>query len=71
LEAAGRFTDCPADHVVRNVLAYRRRFVGLARQVDDTSIVVVKVGEPRRSEACGECTAAHSSDIAGEMAEAR
>ena len=39
LEAAMRFVDCPADHVVRNILAYRRRFAGLARQVDDTSII--------------------------------
>jgi len=71
LEAARRFVDCPADHVVRNVLAYRRRFVGLARQVDDTSIVVVKVGEPRRSEACGECMAVESNNLAGETVEAR
>ncbi len=71
LEAVQRFADCPADHVIRNVLAYRRRFVGLARQVDDTSIVVVKVGEPRRSEACGECMATESGDISGETVEAR
>jgi sigma-B regulation protein RsbU (phosphoserine phosphatase) len=55
LAAARRFADCPADHVVRNVLAYRRRFVGLARQVDDTSLIAVKVGEPRRTEGCEEC----------------
>ena len=71
LEAAVRFVDCPADHVVRNVLAYRRRFAGLARQVDDTSIIAVKIGEPRRSEACGECMAVESSNIAGERVEAR
>ena len=29
--------------MVENILRYRRRFVGLARQIDDTSIVVVKV----------------------------
>ena len=46
LEAAKRFTDCPADHVVRNILAYRRRFAGLARQIDDTSLIAVKVGPP-------------------------
>ena len=44
LEATMRFADCPADHLVRNILAYRRRFAGLARQVDDTSIVAVKIG---------------------------
>jgi phosphoserine phosphatase RsbU/P len=44
LEAARQFMDCPADHLIRNVLAYRRRFAGLARQVDDTSVIAVKVG---------------------------
>jgi sigma-B regulation protein RsbU (phosphoserine phosphatase) len=54
LDAATRFVDCSADHVVRNVLAYRRRFAGLARQVDDTSLIAVKVGEPRRDQSqCG------------------
>ena len=57
LEAAQRFADCSADHVVRNVLSYRRRFAGLARQVDDTSLIAIKVGEPRRSE-CDECSPA-------------
>jgi len=71
LEAASRFVDCPADHVVRNVLAYRRRFVGLARQVDDTSIIAVKIGDARRNEACGVCMAAESVSISGERAEAR
>jgi len=47
LEAVKQFTDCPADQVIRNVLAYRRRFSGLARQIDDTSIIAVKVGAPR------------------------
>ncbi|MHC4646614.1 MAG: PP2C family protein-serine/threonine phosphatase [Planctomycetota bacterium] len=37
------FIGCPAEQMIRNVLAYRRRFVGLARQADDTSIIVVKV----------------------------
>jgi sigma-B regulation protein RsbU (phosphoserine phosphatase) len=38
--------DCPdhnADTILRNILTYRRRFVGLARQIDDTSIVAIKV----------------------------
>jgi hypothetical protein len=30
-----------------NILGYRRRFVGLARQVDDTSIIVVKIGQAK------------------------
>ncbi len=55
VEAATQFTDCPADHVVRNVLAYRRRFAGLARQVDDTSLIAVKVGPPRRTDGCCDC----------------
>jgi sigma-B regulation protein RsbU (phosphoserine phosphatase) len=71
LEAASRFVDCPADHVVRNVLAYRRRFAGLARQVDDTSIIAVKVGDPRSTEACGACMAAETVNISGERVEAR
>jgi sigma-B regulation protein RsbU (phosphoserine phosphatase) len=43
LEAAKRFAAGSAKHTLRNVLAYRRRFAGLARQIDDTSIIVVKV----------------------------
>ncbi len=70
LEAASRFVDCPADHVVRNVLAFRRRFAGLARQVDDTSIIAVKVGDPRRSEGCGACMSTETVHIVGERSEA-
>lgn len=55
LEAVTRFADCPADHVVRNLLAYRRRFSGLARQVDDTSLIAVKVGPPRQTGDGCEC----------------
>ncbi len=55
VEAARQFADCPADHMVHNVLAYRRRFSGLARQVDDTSVIAVKVGPPRRTEGCCDC----------------
>jgi serine phosphatase RsbU (regulator of sigma subunit) len=29
--------------MLKNILGYRRRFVGLARQTDDTSIIIVKV----------------------------
>jgi sigma-B regulation protein RsbU (phosphoserine phosphatase) len=35
-----------ASQMINNILAYRRRFVGLARQVDDTSMVVVRVAKP-------------------------
>ena len=43
LEAAKKFTGGSAEQMMKNILGYRRRFVGLARQIDDTSIVVVKV----------------------------
>lgn len=43
LRIAKKFTAGPAQQMVKNILRYRRRFVGLAEQVDDTSIVVVKV----------------------------
>jgi serine phosphatase RsbU (regulator of sigma subunit) len=45
LEAAKKFAAGTSEQVVKNVLVYRRRFVGLAEQIDDTSIVVVKVGK--------------------------
>jgi sigma-B regulation protein RsbU (phosphoserine phosphatase) len=43
LEAAKKFSSDSAEQMINNILAYRRRFVGLARQLDDTSIIVVKV----------------------------
>jgi sigma-B regulation protein RsbU (phosphoserine phosphatase) len=43
LKTAENFTAGSAEQMVKNILLYRRRFIGLARQVDDTSIVVVKV----------------------------
>ena len=43
LETAQKFTSGSAEQMVNNILRYRRRFVGLAEQVDDTSIIVVKV----------------------------
>ena len=62
LKAAMQFTDCPADHIVRNVLAYRRRFAGLARQIDDTSIIAMTVGKPRHHDNCRLCdTIEHDS----------
>ncbi len=42
LKTAKKFTAGSAEQMVKNILGYRRRFVGLARQVDDTSIIVVK-----------------------------
>jgi len=43
LQTAKQFITGPAEQMVKNILGYRRRFVGLASQYDDTSIVVVKI----------------------------
>lgn len=45
LETAMKFTADSAEQMVKDILGYRRRFVGLARQVDDTSIIVIKVNK--------------------------
>ena len=42
LETAKKFSADSAEQMVRNILGYRRRFVGLAPQLDDTSLIVVK-----------------------------
>jgi len=42
LKTAMKFTNGTAQQMVKNILGYRRRFVGLAEQIDDTSIIVVK-----------------------------
>ena len=44
LKAAKKYSSDSAEQMIKNILTYRRRFVGLARQLDDTSIIVVKVG---------------------------
>ncbi len=43
LEVAKKFANEPAAIMMHNILGYRRRFVGLSSQIDDTSIVIVKV----------------------------
>jgi sigma-B regulation protein RsbU (phosphoserine phosphatase) len=43
LDAARKFTSGSAEQMIKQVLGHRRRFVGLARQIDDTSMVVVRV----------------------------
>ncbi len=43
LAAASQCVLCPAGEMVRTILGFRRRFVGLAPQIDDTSIVAVKL----------------------------
>ncbi len=45
LETAKKYSTGSAEQMINNILGYRRRFVGLTRQTDDTSIVVVKVGK--------------------------
>jgi sigma-B regulation protein RsbU (phosphoserine phosphatase) len=45
LETAKKFVTLEAGQMVKNILGYRRRFVGLASQVDDTSIIIIKVGK--------------------------
>ena len=47
LDAVKRFTAEPAEQMIKNMLGYRRRFVGLAGQNDDTSVVVVKLAGER------------------------
>jgi sigma-B regulation protein RsbU (phosphoserine phosphatase) len=48
IEVAKQFTYGSAQQMVKNILLHRRRFVGLAKQIDDTSVVVIKVD--RRAE---------------------
>ncbi len=43
LETAKKFTAGTSEQMISNILGHRRRFVGLARQADDTSMVLVKV----------------------------
>jgi serine phosphatase RsbU (regulator of sigma subunit) len=45
LETAKKFATLGAEQMVKNILGYRRRFVGLAGQVDDTSIIVIKANK--------------------------
>jgi phosphoserine phosphatase RsbU/P len=42
LAVAKKFALCPAEQMAGNILLYRRRFVGLADQLDDISVVVVR-----------------------------
>ena len=45
LRTAKKYSKESAEQMVKNIIGYRRRFVGLASQIDDTSIIVVKVNE--------------------------
>ena len=42
IETLKKCDRCSADYLIRSILSYRRRFVGLASQTDDTSIVVIR-----------------------------
>ena len=43
LDTAKKFINESAELMIKNILGYRRRFVGLAKQLDDTSIIIVKI----------------------------
>ncbi|MBN1975535.1 MAG: SpoIIE family protein phosphatase [Sedimentisphaerales bacterium] len=45
IKTTKKFASLSAELMSKNILSYRRRFVGLADQVDDTSFIIVKVGE--------------------------
>jgi serine phosphatase RsbU (regulator of sigma subunit) len=54
LKSVKEFTCCPAEQMIRNILLYRRRFVGLANQLDDISVITVKVGKENQKCDCEE-----------------
>jgi len=43
LATAKKFATDSAEQMIKDILGFRRRFVGLARQIDDTSMIVAKV----------------------------
>jgi len=43
LKAAKKVATGTAEQMIKRILGYRRRFVGLARQADDTTMILVKV----------------------------
>jgi len=52
LKTARECLQCSADQMVRRILAGRRRFVGLANQIDDTTIVAVKIDKNANNPDC-------------------
>jgi serine phosphatase RsbU (regulator of sigma subunit) len=52
LKTAKEFACCSAEQMIRNILLYRRRFVGLANQLDDISVITVKVGKENQQCDC-------------------
>jgi len=53
LETARQCVRDPAEQMIKDLLRYRRRFVGLAHQVDDTSIITIKVVKGVKPKAAG------------------
>lgn len=53
LETAKKFTAGSAERMIKNILTYRRRFVGLAEQTDDTSVIVVKAEKIKKQNGVG------------------
>jgi sigma-B regulation protein RsbU (phosphoserine phosphatase) len=45
IKTTKQFCTLSAELMNKNILSYRRRFVGLADQVDDTSFIILKMGE--------------------------
>ncbi len=45
LDAVRNSCEGTAEQMIKSMLGYRRRFTGLASQIDDTSIIIVKVNE--------------------------
>ena len=43
LKTAEKFSGCSSEYMLGNILLYRRRFVGLADQLDDISLIAVKI----------------------------
>jgi len=43
LESVRKVTSQSAEQMISEILGYRRRFVGLARQIDDMSMIVIRV----------------------------
>lgn len=42
VETLRQCPTCPSDQLIHSILGFRRRFVGLASQTDDTSIVAIR-----------------------------
>jgi sigma-B regulation protein RsbU (phosphoserine phosphatase) len=54
LKTVKEFTCCTAERMIGNILLYRRRFVGLANQLDDISVIAVKIGKENKQSNCEE-----------------